>query len=376
MVKSKFISNEIIHAKPRLIFLTGLVLISIVSISTAQTRLNSVDGVFIERNNQNKPSSPDSAGKVPRYEPLMISENEIMDGDVIAFDIPGFNDYLRENKKLLKNVTIKIDQIELPEFNAYIENAESDVVRFRFSNSNLTYNNRILLYKLPGKSTKKVLLGIKLDESNILYYYEPAKIFFNEIKRWGNIGWISIILFFLFFILLIFKYQSMIKDSVSYITEEKDLKTYFSFSKSQFAFWTFIIISSFIYIWALTGDLNSINNTALILLGITSITIVTSNLINIDEEKHALSAQSTMNLLDSRIKGPEEKSNFFQDILSDADGISIHRLQAFVFNLVFGMAFFKSVFFNYTMPEFSTAQLILLGLSNGTYAFLKKTENK
>jgi hypothetical protein len=174
---------------------------------------------------------------------------------------------------------------------------------------------------------------------------------------------------------LIFKYKSTIKESVVNLTGGEKVKTYYSFSRSQFAFWTFIILISFIYIWIFTGDLNSINNTALILLGITSATIITSNLITTEEENNAINnTQIKADMLNAKVKGDNEKSNFLQDILSDSNGISIHRLQAFVFNLVFGIAFFKSVLFNYAMPEFSSAQLILLGLSNGTYAFLKKSE--
>jgi len=81
---------------------------------------------------------------------------------------------------------------------------------------------------------------------------------------------------------------------------------------------------------------------------------------------------------------------FLQDILSDKYGISIHRFQAFIFNLVFGLWFiYKTVVnlkgittsasgqvVNAIIPVFSTNNLILLGLSAGTYAALKLTENK
>jgi hypothetical protein len=249
------------------------------------------------------------------------------------------------------------------------------VIRFRFSSRNLTYDNRVKLYKLPGKSEKKVSLGICVDDDTDLYFSTSAFIFFKEIRQWANLGWLLIISFFIFFLLLILKYKTLIKDQVSQLTGSDKPNTYFSFSKSQFAFWTFIIIASFIYIWAFTGDFNSINNTALILLGITSATITTSNLIETSQENRAASSGNFRNrLISFRIKGPDEKSHFFEDILSDADGISMHRLQSFVFNILFGIAFFKSVILNYTMPEFSEVLLILLGLSNGTYAFLKTTE--
>jgi hypothetical protein len=267
---------------------------------------------------------------------------------------------------------LKIDDVELPEFPAYIENTESDIVRFRFTNRKLTFDDRKLLYRLPGKSVKEVLLGIKIDETTILYYDTPVDIRFNEIKRWGQFGWLLIAAFVGFFALLILRYKTIIKNGTGGLPMKEGEKTCYSFSKSQFAFWTFIIMSSFIYIWSFTGDLNSINATALVLLGITSVTIATGNLIDKDEE----SRLDPKVVRSFRVKSSGKRSNFLEDILSDANGISIHRLQAFIFNLVFGIAFLKSVLSNYSMPEFSETQLILLGLSNGTYAFLKNQENK
>lgn len=357
----------------RSLFLMGLLILFIPLKSIAQTRINAIDGIYIERTYWiESPEEPDSGAKIPEVEPYEITQTNIVNGDVIAFDIPGINDFMQENKKSMKNVILKIDDLELPEFPAYIESAESDVVRFRFATRKLKYDNRKILYMLPGKATKEVLLGIKIDESNILFNNEPASLYFKEIKRWGSFGWVLIIAFFLFFALLIFRYKSVIKDSVRNLTDDLTINTYYSFSKSQFAFWTFIIMASFIYIWAFTGDLQSINNTALILLGITSLTITASNLIHTGEE----SRNDKAKLLTIRTKSSKEKTNFLEDILSDANGISIHRLQAVIFNLIFGIAFLKSVWLNYAMPEFSEAQLILLGLSNGTYAFLKNLENK
>jgi hypothetical protein len=95
--------------------------------------------------------------------------------------------------------------------------------------------------------------------------------------------------------------------------------------------------------------------------------------------------------------------SFLTDILSDQDGISIHRLQAVVFNALFGIWFIGSVLYNlgaghdpcamyaagtqdaincrqiplnYIMPVISDNNLILLGLSSATYAAMKTTENK
>jgi len=395
-----------------------------------QTPPTSIDNIYIERATQ--PSETDiNATKV---KPLQIMETKIVDGDVIVFDIPGINGYLSVNNNSIKNVILKINQVELPELPAFIESAESNIVRFRFLKQNLSNEEKVALYKLPGKSVKDAQLGIKIDQNNILYFNEPAHFYFKCIEYRSKISWITFILFSVFFLYLIYVKKDFITDNVQNLLDDDDDSenkkrskrnkkrgpdTSFSFSKTQLAFWTFIILASFIYIWIMTGDLNTINATGLILLGITSATITASNLISKNEESRALlgdeiekekgSSNTTgidpatnkkegdtenrsangktpattidkqpktniQRLVDYRTHYPED--NFITDILSDSDGVSIHRLQALVFNLIFGVAFITAVFNNYSMPEFSETQLILLGLSSGTYAFIKHSETK
>lgn len=341
----------------------------------AQTPLTRIESVFIER--LSMPLSAEITGSdSSRYKlhHIPAAHAIIQDGDVLVFEIPGFNDYVVENKKPLRNIVLRIEDIELPEFQAFIESTQSDLVMFRINVRKLHSENRKKLFQLPGRATKDILIGIKIDETNNLTFFEPTRIFFKEIRNWGMFGWLLIAIFLIFYLFLIFKFKRMIKDSVINLTNDETINTYYSFSKAQFAFWTFIVVASFIFIWSFTTDLHSINTTALILLGITSATIVTSNLIGLNEEQVAVNSGKKDDILKERTK--TEKTGFFVDIISDAGGISIHRLQALIFNLVFGIAFIHQVLTTYSMPEFNEVQLIILGLSNGTYAFLKTSENK
>ena len=163
-----------------------LLFISIIAINFgfAQTTINTIDGVYIETESEYKP----------------VSEDMIRNGDVIAFDIPGVYDYLVANNQLLRNVVLKIDNIELPEFPAYMLSNESGLIMFKFSFKHLTTEHRQQLYNLKGKATKEVLLGIKLDETNVLTYDQRARIYFSSIEYWGIVGGVLIGAFFLFFI--------------------------------------------------------------------------------------------------------------------------------------------------------------------------------
>lgn len=152
----------------------------------------------------------------------------------------------------------------------------------------------------------------------------------------------------------------------------------FSFSKVQLAFWFILIISSFItIILCVKGhDIPTFSNSSLILLGLSAGTMTAGRLIDLgDQGNDAV----------SRIQDTESEG-FFKDILSDAGGIGLHRLQCVVFNLIIGGQVLHETVLNlaakgilnidHIIPEVSPASLVLLGLSSGAYVAVKATENK
>jgi hypothetical protein len=150
----------------------------------------------------------------------------------------------------------------------------------------------------------------------------------------------------------------------------------FSFSRVQLAWWTDLVLSSFIAILWVRHDIPTLWDSTLILLGISTTTTAAGRMID-------LSDQANPNI--NRNQDLSAGDNFFLDILSDANGVSIHRLQTVIFNFVFGAWFFISVWKNLKiatvvpdmiMPAITPNNLILLGLSSATYAALKSTENK
>jgi len=151
----------------------------------------------------------------------------------------------------------------------------------------------------------------------------------------------------------------------------------YSFSRAQLTWWTVIVLSSMIsIILCRDGSIPDFNNSTLYLLGISSATTVGATLIDINDETNP-----NLTGLNQNIKG----DNFFLDIVSDKNGVSIHRFQTVVFNIVFGVWFIRHVLmslgnnkidFNHIMPVISENNLVLLGVSSGVYAVLKATENK
>jgi hypothetical protein len=169
----------------------------------------------------------------------------------------------------------------------------------------------------------------------------------------------------------------------------------YSLSKSQGAWWFFIILAAYLLIGLVTGDFfNSINSTALILLGIGAGTVIGSAII--DNTMHAPDAVKTATaitetqtklkdldaskttekeVLTSQLsKLKRQSESYFKDILSDANGVNFHRFQLMAWTVVLGIMFAKGVYENLAMQEFNTTLMGLLGLSAGTYLGLKIPE--
>ena len=205
----------------------------------------------------------------------------------------------------------------------------------------------------------------------------------------------------------------------------------YNLGRAQMAFWFFLIYSSYMTIWLITGALDTITASLLALMGISAGTALgeamidsgkdnasTNQIQSLTAEKQALeqsiattqpqldaanqaastaitdqSNRDALNrtLTDSRTRlgeieqqlrtleaqQPSMVSNgFLRDILSDASGYSFHRFQIFAWTIVLGIIFLSSVYNSLTMPEFSNTLLGLMGLSAGTYIGFKFPEQK
>jgi hypothetical protein len=182
--------------------------------------------------------------------------------------------------------------------------------------------------------------------------------------------WFGIVLLLMLILVIFFdRKYAMLRDTST------AAKKPYSYSRMQLAWWTVIVLSAFIAIFIVKCDVATLDRSQLILLGITTATIAAARLIDNSDEKNPAVLVRNQDL---------GSDNFMLDILSDENGVSIPRFQAVVFNLVFGIWFILKVMHNIDiiadpsaiMPVLSDNNLILIGLSSGTYAALKTTENK
>jgi hypothetical protein len=160
----------------------------------------------------------------------------------------------------------------------------------------------------------------------------------------------------------------------------------YSLSRFQMAFWFFLVIVGYVFMWLITGELDTITDSVLALMGIGAGTALGAALI--DSTPSGTATRTTVNTTQATETvtsvstpvppaPPEPSKGFVRDILSDADGgVSIHRFQMFAWTLILGVIFVASVYKDLAMPEFNVTLLGLMGISSGTYLGFKVPEKK
>ncbi len=144
----------------------------------------------------------------------------------------------------------------------------------------------------------------------------------------------------------------------------------YSFARVQMWWWTMIILGSFLGVYAVSGNKWEINATCLILLGISSVTTAGGRMIDNSQ---------TNDPSVTRHQDGHPSEGFVTDILSDENGLSIHRFQALIFNVAYGLSFLVEVFSNANhgqFPSYENPVLGLLGLSSSTYVYMKMNESQ
>jgi hypothetical protein len=204
----------------------------------------------------------------------------------------------------------------------------------------------------------------------------------------------------------------------------------FSLGRCQMAFWFTLIIVSFLFLWALLWDYDTVTSQALILMGISASTglgALAANTTNNDALTNADKAlradgfnspddiQSLVNNLQIKLRnvnpqapdptlntqiqelqrrkavydsatkdyisatydastGRHNYVNIWDDLISDQDGPALHRLQVVGWTVALGLVFIIGIYRDLSMPEFSATLLALMGVSGASYVGFKFPE--
>jgi len=173
---------------------------------------------------------------------------------------------------------------------------------------------------------------------------------FDVINPWGLAGWIMFTAAIAYLFLHLAKTTSLLRTA--------GLDSCFSLAHSQMAFWTLFICSGYVLIYLITLEMPDLNSSMLILLGLSAGTALGGKVI------------------DAGKPVPKTKGKFLEDILQDADGYTVARLQIFIWTLVMAGIFISNVYSKLAMPEFGGTLLALMGISSGTYLGFKIPEAK
>jgi hypothetical protein len=259
---------------------------------------------------------------------------------------------------------------------------------------------------------------------------------FNLILIRGARFWLGLLVVFGAFLLFIklARDTDILRDTTAPVRPDENWP--YSLAKAQMAFWFFLVIAAFFFLWALTGATDTLNNSVLILIGISAGTAIGAAVIDsgkaveaqhvpaavpvdrskpraqivaqldkliaqkrdqlgiLEKEKSRIPSTDQTALATNQkaieqqiqeIKGLELQRGYFSypawrgimnDLLGDQGIIGFHRFQIFVWTLLLGIIFVTQVYNEFAMPAFDSTLLGLLGISAGTYVGFKIPETK
>ncbi len=282
-----------------------------------------------------------------------------------------------------------------------IDQATSDFV-FRLERNDTNTDLWSRLLEAPfTQPISKIHVSAGFDGSSPLPARDDAGLMKLRKMEWGIAAWawIFVLILVLWYFRHLVKSTDILRNGPS-INEQPQA---FSLGRSQMAWWLFIVLVSYVTIWMITGNRDTVSNSTLILIGIsgatalgavaidaTASTRIKTAIDRLNTEETTLRAQLTAagitpaltDALNARLAAiQQEKVNLVKappsvgwltDVLTDDNGaVALHRLQVILWTFVLGVIFLASVFHVLSMPEFNTTLLALMGISAGTYLGFK-----
>lgn len=138
-------------------------------------------------------------------------------------------------------------------------------------------------------------------------------------------------------------------------------KTAFSLARTQMAAWFFAILVGYVFIYLVTGGLDTISVTVLGLMGISAATGFAATVVDNSLPPDPAAAQS---------------QGLLRDLAMDKGTLSLPRTQILVWTVVLIWIFARAIYDTLAMPDFDATLLGLMGISGGTYVGFKKPDNK
>jgi hypothetical protein len=214
---------------------------------------------------------------------------------------------------------------------------------------------------------------------------------------------------------------SIIKDAA--LTQIPPNKRPYSLGRWQMAYWFTLVFASFLFLFVLLWDYNTVTEQALTLMGISGATALFAVTIDSTKVSAASQANSTLQALglnsyadvlslqqeltkshqalpqvtdqsskaalekkledcQSRLKTyentikPFTSEGWYRDLTTDVNGPALHRLQVFCWTWILGVVFIIGVYRDFAMPQFSGTLLALMAVTSAGYVGFKYPEKQ
>jgi predicted membrane channel-forming protein YqfA (hemolysin III family) len=336
-------------------------------------------------------------------------------GDQVLVGVTGYEALRKASAERAKPITLWINgidsEIEPDGVGQLVGDARAFTFRLTRTVANTDLWRDVLHDPFDGRLAR-IALSVGVSGDKPLLYAGGVTPLKQQKAFVAPEGVISAVVFLIVLVLL-FRYKS---DMLRNGPEIDGRKQAYSLGRSQMAWWFILILASYLTIWLITGDRDTITSSSLVLMGISAVTAMGAVAIdstaparanevrkNLEAEKASLASSPTVvapapqsataqqkaaaDAIHLRVaeidqtvanvtKPPMASGSWLRDVLTDNNGmVALHRFQILVWTGVLGVIFVTSVLRDLTMPEFNTTLLALMGISAGTYLGFKLPMN-
>ena len=198
--------------------------------------------------------------------------------------------------------------------------------------------------------TRSVAVSVGLEDQPV---FDTAFDYEHEVpltiipRTWGLVS-LVVVGFTLAVFIYLARTTNLIRDPSSTI-EPRTARPY-SLGRAQMAFWFLLIFVCYVSLWLVTGDYDTIGRSQFVLALISCLTAVGSRVVSIGPPEGGDDV-------------PRRSRGLFIDLLSDSNGVRIHRFQLCAWTLLLGLIFAAIVYDDLAMPNFGDNLLALIGIS-------------
>lgn len=286
----------------------------------------------------------------------------------VEFHVEGLKEVLACVAGGEPKLALFIDHKPLVGLDASIHDASADRVLFSLGQTKDIAARRLELYRnSTGLFTGGVSLGLGFSDGRELPALVARQTVSLQLISPAHLAlWLAFAVGLVLVVIVLAWRYGMLQDAVPGDAAQKSnagdkVATHYAYSlsKTQLALWFVIVTLASTYIAAVTGQLPALTSQTLWLIGISAGTSATA--LAIDHVQGQL---------------PGKRAQFLVDILSDANGITIPRLQIAVITVVLVGYFVIGVARDLALPTLDATWSGLMGIGSLTYLGFKIPEKK